>query len=203
MGEIIGYARTSGFDQKAGLDDQIGELQRAGATKIFKEQVSGVDAKRPQLQEALRYLRGGDTFVVTKPDRLARSTADLLKIANDLQDMKDGGVALRVLSMGAAGGQDGIDTSTATGKLILTVLAGIAEFERAIMLERQRAGIQAAKEAGKYKGRAPTAQAKAGDVLKLHGEGAGIMQIVERTGVSRASVYRLIKVAELTQAEAA
>lgn len=179
---IVGYARTSTTDQAAGLADQVAELEAAGATKVFSEQVSGADAARPKLQDALAYVREGDTFVVTKPDRLARSTEDLLGIVSDL---KARGVTVRIRSMD-------IDTSTATGELLLTMLAGIAKFERALMLERQRAGIAAAKAAGRYKGRAPTARRKAPDVLKLHSEGVKPTEIATRLGIGRASVYRIL-----------
>lgn len=182
MGTIVGYARTSDADQHAGLADQIAELEAAGCTKVFSEQVSGVDADRPQLKAALDYLREGDTFTVTKPDRLARSTLDLLTIAKGL---KGRGVTVVIRSMG-------IDTSTATGELILTILAGVASFERSIMLERQKAGVAAAKAAGKYKGRAPTAQAKAGEIRRLKAEGKTVPQIIDATKVSRRSVYRIL-----------
>ena len=87
----------------------------------------------------------------------------------------------------------GIDTGTATGKLMLTLLGGVADFERSIMLERQREGIAKAKAAGKYKGRKPTAGAKAKDVLGLHAEGVGATEIARRVGIGRASVYRILQ----------
>jgi DNA invertase Pin-like site-specific DNA recombinase len=183
VGDIVGYARSSTTDQQAGLDDQIAELRAAGCTKIFSEMVSGVDADRPQLNAALDYLRDGDSFSVTKPDRLARSTIDLLTIVKGL---KDRGVTVIIRSMG-------VDTSSSTGELILGVLASISQFERSLMLERQRAGIAAAKADGRYKGRAPTARAKAGEILKLKAEGKTVAEIVKTTGVSRRSVYRIIE----------
>lgn len=179
---IIGYARTSTRDQVAGLADQERELGAAGVTKLFAEHGSGIDAARPVLAQALDYAREGDTFVVTKPDRLARSTRDLLGIAETLRDR---GVTLRILSMN-------LDTSTPTGELMLTVLAGVAKFERDLMLERQRAGIAKAKEEGKYRGRAPTARAKADDVHRLNGEGLNPAEIARRVGIGRASVYRIL-----------
>ncbi|ADL00557.1 recombinase family protein [Brevundimonas subvibrioides] len=186
MSEIVGYGRTSTQDQQAGLADQIAELERAGATQVFSEQVSAVDAARPQLAEALNYCRKGDTFVVTKPDRLARSTADLLQIVSNL---KARGVTVRILSMD-------IDTSTATGELMLTLLAAVGKFERELMLERQRAGIAAAKAAGRYKGRAPTALKQAGEVRRLKAEGAKPAAIARDLGIGRASVYRILADAE-------
>lgn len=182
QGAMVGYARTSTVDQEAGLEAQISELQAIGCARIFSEKVSSVDAERPKLAEALSFLREGDTFVVTKPDRLARSTLDLLAIVDNLTNR---GVAVRLLSMG-------MDTSTPTGRLVLTVLGAVAEAERNWMLERQRAGIAKAKALGKYKGRAPTARAKAKEVRALRAEGIGVAEIVRRTGVSRASIYRIL-----------
>jgi DNA invertase Pin-like site-specific DNA recombinase len=95
------------------------------------------------------------------------------------------GVALRILSMG-------IDTNTPTGKLMLTILGGVAQFEREVMLERQREGIAKAKAEGKYKGRAPTARAKADEVMRLHEAGVGATEISKQLGIGRASVYRLL-----------
>jgi DNA invertase Pin-like site-specific DNA recombinase len=179
---VVGYGRTSTREQQAGLADQLAELTKAGATKIFSEQVSSVDAARPKLAEALAYVREGDTFVVTKPDRLARTTADLLKT---VEELNKAGVHVRLLSLD-------LDTSTATGKLLLTMLAGIAAFEREIMLERQRAGIAAAKAAGRYKGRVPTALRQADKVHALKAEGAKPAEIAERLKIGRASVYRIL-----------
>ncbi|AQS47066.1 DNA invertase [Thioclava nitratireducens] len=180
---LIGYARTSTLDQKAGLEAQERDLIAAGCERVFVEQVSSVDvAKREKLTEALAFAREDDTLVVTKLDRLARSVAHLVEILGHLEAK---GVALRILAMG-------IDTSTPTGKLMLTILGGVAEFEREIMLERQREGIAKAKAAGKYKGRAPTARAKADEVLRLHGEGVGGTEIAKRLGIGRASVYRIL-----------
>lgn len=181
-GAVVGYARTSTTDQVAGLDAQVDELTKAGCTRIFREHVSAVDRQRPELEAALDWLRSGDTFIVTKPDRLARSVTDLLSIVSRLREK---GVEVRILSMH-------LDTSNPTSMLTLTVLAGVAQWEREVMLERQRAGIARAKAEGRYKGRAPTAQAKAPEVRRLKAEGRTISQIVAETGVSRASVYRAL-----------
>ena len=180
---IVGYARTSTMDQTAGLEAQERELRDAGCDKLFVEQVSSVDVRaRDRLAEALDYVRDCDTLVVTKLDRLARSVAHLLEV---LEALTAKGASLRILSMG-------IDTGTATGKLMLTLLGGVAEFERSIMLERQREGIAKAKAAGKYKGRKPTAMAKSDDVLALKAKGMKPNDIAKEVGIGRASVYRIL-----------
>jgi DNA invertase Pin-like site-specific DNA recombinase len=120
--------------------------------------------------------------VVTKPDRLARSVADLVHIVERLEKKR---VGLRILSKG-------VDTQTPTGKLMLNVIGSVAQFEREILLERQRGGIAKAKGEGKYKGRAPTARAKADDIRRLAGEGVTREQIAERLGIGVSSVYRVL-----------
>jgi DNA invertase Pin-like site-specific DNA recombinase len=128
---LIGYARTSTLDQKASIEAQLKELQEAGCEKVFAEQVSSVDvARREQLALALDFIREGDSLAVAKLDRLARSVAHLLAIVDQL---KAKGASLRILNLS-------IDTSTPKGALMLTMLGGIAQFEREIMLERQREG---------------------------------------------------------------
>ena len=113
MGKLIGYARTSTTDQEAGLDAQLRDLKAAGCTKIFSEKVSSV-GERAELDRALDYVRGGDTLVVCKVDRLARSTTGLWEIVRRLEAVDDGGAGLRILNLGG----DTVDTKSATGKLI-------------------------------------------------------------------------------------
>ncbi|APT56278.1 hypothetical protein RGI145_03280 [Roseomonas gilardii] len=182
---IVGYARTSTAEQDAGLEAQERDLRAAGCERLFSEKVSS-GAKRDRLEEAVRFIREGDVLVVTKPDRLARSTADLLTIVEQLEARK---VALRVLSMG---GQE-VDTRSPTGRLMLTMLGAVAEFERALMLERQREGVAAAKAEGKYKGRAPTARAKSAEVLALHAQGVAAAEVARRVGIGVASVFRILR----------
>ncbi len=179
---LIGYARTSTLDQVAGFESQQSALQEAGCEKVFAEQISSV-ADRRKLKEALDYIREGDVLVVTKLDRLARSMPDLLTIITKLERK---GASLRILGMS-------LDTTTATGKLMLNVLGSVAEFERSMMLERQREGIAKAKAEGKYKGRAPTAQAKREDVMRLLDEGMGVCQVASQLGISRSSVWRIMR----------
>ena len=190
---IVGYARTSTRDQHAGLEAQIAELTRAGCTKTFVEQVSSVrKSERHQLEAALSYVREGDTFVITKIDRLARSLAHLLELVSHLQRK---GVSLRILSMN-------VDTATAQGKLMLNVLGSVAEFERELMLERQADGIAAAKAAGKYKGRAPTARRRAGEIRQLATAGVPVAVISRQLNVSKASVYRMLSPRQQTSTSA-
>jgi DNA invertase Pin-like site-specific DNA recombinase len=181
---IVGYARTSTVEQEAGLEAQQRDLEAAGCARLFSERVSSV-AKRAQLEAALDFVREGDTLAVTKLDRLARSVADLLGIVARLERK---GVALRVLAMG---GQP-VDTGTATGKLMLTMLGAVAEFERGLMLERQREGIAKAKGEGRYRGRVPTAQRQADAVRKLRADGVKPAEIARQVGIGRASVYRIL-----------
>jgi len=181
---IIGYARVSTSEQDAGLEAQLRDLTAFGAEKIFREKVSSV-SERDQLNQALAFLREGDALVVTKPDRLARNTAELLTIEADLTARK---IGLVVLSIGG----ERIDTRSATSRLILTILGGVAQWERQIMLERQKAGIDSAKAAGRYKGRAPTARAKAAEIARLAAEGVTREETAARLGIGVASVYRIL-----------
>ncbi|KND21042.1 DNA invertase [Pannonibacter phragmitetus] len=180
---LVGYARTSTLDQTAGLEAQLRDLSASGCTKVFSEQVSSVDTKRPELERALEYVREGDTLVVTKLDRLARSMPHLMELMGRL---KAKGVELRVLALS-------LDTGTPTGKLMLNLLGSIAEFERELMLERQREGIAKAKAEGKYTGRAPTARRKADDVRRLKQEGQTADDIAATLGISRSSVFRILR----------
>lgn len=185
MGMLVGYARTSTTEQEAGLEAQRRDLNAAGCGKVFAEHVSSV-GERDRLKQALEFVRDGDTLVITKIDRLARSTIHLWEIVRDL-DAK--GVGLRVLNLGG----EVVDTKSATGRLILTIFAGFAQFEREMMLERQREGIAKAKAEGKYLGRKPTARAKSEEVLKLHREGKTPTEIAAAVGIGRGSVYRIVQ----------
>jgi DNA invertase Pin-like site-specific DNA recombinase len=182
---IIGYARTSTSDQTAGLAAQERDLAAAGAEKVFSEQVSSV-AHRDRLGECLAFLRTGDVLMVTKPDRLARSTAELLAIEADLS-RRD--IGLVILSMGG----ERLDTRNPTSKLMLTILAGVATWEREIMLERQREGIAKAKAEGKYKGRKPTVAVQAEQIRAMHAAGEKPAYIARCLGVARSSVYRMLE----------
>jgi len=177
----VGYARVSTEEQT--LDVQLEQLKQAGVEKVYQEKASGIKEDRPQLAMMIDYVREGDTVVVCKLDRIARSTKHLLTITETLENK---GVAFKVLNIN-------LDTSTPTGKLMLTMLGAIATFEREMMLERQREGIAKAKGQGAYKGRKPTAKAKAQEVLELLQTGMTKQAIADQLGIGVASVYRILQ----------
>ncbi len=179
----IGYGRTSTIEQVAGLEAQERELKVAKVDKLFLERISSKATQRPQLEAALDYLRDGDVLVVTKLDRLARSVEDFVKINRRVMDR---GASLQVLSLN-------LDTSTSAGKLMMNVFASVAEFERDLMLERQKEGIAKAKSEGKFKGRVPTAARQVEKIRELKAAGKSIPEIMVETKVSRASVFRMLK----------
>ncbi|SEQ78353.1 Site-specific DNA recombinase [Faunimonas pinastri] len=186
---LVGYARTSTVEQEAGLEAQLRDLKAAGCERIFSEQRSSV-TERPELDEALRFLREGDKLVVTKLDRLGRNVRSVAELADSLHSRK---VGLCILQFGS----ETLDTTGSTGRLMLNVLAAIAQFEREIMLERQAEGIAKAKAENRYKGRKPTARAKADEVVALFRDGKRVSDIVKLTGVGRGSVYRALEAAGL------
>jgi DNA invertase Pin-like site-specific DNA recombinase len=177
---IVGYARTSTVDQVAGFEAQVKELAAAGCEKVFQEQVSSVTV-RLQLQSALEFIREGDVFVVTKLDRLARSITHLMAILQ---------------ALGRKGLPYGFSTWTWAPKRppasLLTVLGGVAQFKREMMIERQREGIAKAKSAGKYKGRKPIAPERQQQVVRLAAEGATKTNIARQLGMGEATVYRIL-----------
>ncbi len=179
---LVGYARSSTAKQIAGYESQLEELKALGCEKVFREQVSSV-GERDQLEAALEFVREGDSFVVTKLDRLARSTKHLLEI---VERLKSKGVSLRILNLN-------LDSATPTGKLLLTMVASIATFEREMMLERQRDGIERAKREGKYKGRTPTAKAKTAQIIEMRNNGVGPTAIARKLEIGRTSVFRILK----------
>lgn len=178
---LIGYARTSSLEQEAGLDAQLRELGEMGCEKIFWEQVSSVGA-RPELEAAIEFSREGDTLVVTKLDRLARSVRHMWEVIERLHARR---ASIRIVNLG-------IDTHTPTGKLMLNILGGVAEFEREMMLERQREGIAKAKAEGRYKGRKPTARERAAEVMSLRASGLSMDAIAKRLAIGKGSVVRII-----------
>jgi len=177
----IGYARVSTIGQK--LDIQLEKLKDFGCEKIYQEKKSGTTANRPEFSAAIDYVRDGDTLVVTKLDRLARSTFHLTQIAENL---KAKGVELVVIDQN-------IDTSTPTGKLLFNVLASIAEFETEIRRERQLEGIQKAKANGvKFGAKAKLTPTQIEEMRQKRSEGVLIKDLMVEYRLSKASVYRLL-----------
>ena len=181
---LIGYARTSTQDQKYSLEAQVEELKAAGCERLYQEEVSSVDSKREELKDALDYIREGDVLVVKKLDRLARSVADTVKIQEQLAAKNAG---LKILDLK-------IDTTTPEGRLSFNLFAAIAQFEREVMLERQKVGIAKAKADGKYKGRKPTSDDKKAEILKLAAQGNMTKEEIRKAvNVGIATVYRVLK----------
>lgn len=182
---IIGYARVSTKGQD--LSIQIDALEKYGCEKIFTEKESGAKSDRPELNKALEYLREGDKLVVHKLDRLARSTFDLHKLANQLQDA---GIALVFI-------KEQIDFSTPAGKLMFSMLGAIAEFERDLINDRTAEGRERAKAQGKHMGRKGQDVKQVKKALKLYAEREtnklSVNDIAKTTGVPRSSIYAELK----------
>src|SRR6185437_10425084 len=183
MMTTVGYARVSSSGQD--LTVQLEKL--AGCDKVFKEKRSGVDAGRPALKACLEYLREGDTLLVTKLDRLARSTRDLYRIISNLAER---GVSFKVVD------DPSVDTTSRTGKLIMGILALIAEFENDIRRERQQDGINKAKAKGVRFGPKPILTAEVVQKIKeLRADGLTVPEIIRRMKLSKASIYRALAAA--------
>jgi len=141
---IIGYARVSTQDQNS--DFQVDALEKVGCDQIFKEKITGKLRERPELSQCLRILRAGDTLVVWKLDRLARSLKDLVEIVQDLNDREVGFNSLT----------EAIDTTSSGGRLVFHIFGALAEFEHSLIRERTIAGLQAARSRGRKGGRKPS-----------------------------------------------
>lgn len=179
---LIGYARVSTVEQSVGL--QLDALQGAGVEQTFVDEgVSGSVSSRPELDKCLAMLRAGDTLVVWRLDRLARSLKNLLELVESLSAR---GIHLRSLT-------ESIDTSSASGRLILSVFGALAEFERSLIIERTQAGLAAARARGARIGR-PTAM-NAGQVEQaktLVGAGHRVSEVARTLGVGRSTLYRVL-----------
>lgn len=176
----VGYGRVSTEDQS--LDVQIEKLTEAGCSKIFTDIASGSNTKRKGYLVLLDYLRSGDTLVVTRIDRIARSVLDLQKLVINL---RDNGIQLLAI-------EQPISTDSASGKAFLDMLAVFAEFELNIRKERQSEGIAAAKAAGRYKGRKPLPNDIQNEVNNLYAQRYSISAIARELKISRNSVYRML-----------
>lgn len=179
---IIGYARVSTHDQN--LDSQLDALKQRGCEKIFQEKMSGKRDDRPELQRCLDTLRKGDKLVIYKLDRLGRSTFKLLELTKHFEEE-----GINLISI-----VDGIDTSTPVGRFFFRTMASIAELERDIIVERTQAGLKAARARGRVGGRPETPKKDLERALKLYdSKEYPVPEIVEMTGVSKATIYRAIK----------
>ena len=188
---IYGYARTSTVDQIAGLEDQVAKLKAAGCTDqtIYREHASAVKMEdRKAFAEVMGKLKTGDVLVFTSMSRIARSMIHMVEIESKV---RAAGASVRILDLA-------VDTATPNGRLTFNLFASVAQFERENMLERQKVGIASAKDQGKYKGRAPTAKAKADKVLQYAAKGLTKQEIADACGIGVASVYRIL--AEAKQA---
>ncbi|KZN70461.1 recombinase family protein [Pseudoalteromonas luteoviolacea] len=177
----IGYARVSTTDQS--LDLQVAKLEEAGCDKVFTDMASASNTKRDGFQALLAYLRAGDTLILTRVDRIARSVLDLQTLVNLL---KSNDIQLQAL-------EQPISTDSASGKAFLDMLSVFAEFELNIRKERQLEGIAAAKKAGKYKGRKPISDDVKLDIHRLHKQNQPIAAIARELNISRNTVYKTIK----------
>ncbi len=179
MSSVYGYARVSSIDQDLTIQEEA--LRAAGCDTIRSEKISGTSREgRQELDTLLEFLHEGDTLVVTRIDRLARSIRDLQNLVHDLRAR---GVTLRAT-------EQPIDTSNAAGKAFLDMLGVFAEFETNLRKERQMEGIAKAKAKGVYKGRKPTIDPA--EVFELRAEGIGATEIAKRLKIGRASVYRIL-----------
>lgn len=177
---LVGYARVSTQDQNPDL--QLDALKAAGCEKVFTEKASGAQRHRPELAAALSYMRTGDSLIVWKLDRLARSMPQLIDTVSTLEDQ---GIGFRSLT-------EAIDTTTAGGKLVFHIFGALAEFERSVIRERTRAGLKAARDRGRKGGRPPALSAAdlAAAKALLRDPKITVDEVATRLKVSPATLYR-------------
>ena len=179
---LLGYARVSTQDQN--LERQIDELNNAGCEKIFTEKITGAQKDRPELNKLISYARNEDTILVSELSRLSRSTKDLFSL---IEQFENQGINLKSLK------ESWLDTSTAQGKLMFTIFAGLSQFERDLASQRTIEGLQAAKARGRNGGRPNIRNKKAPIVEALYKQGIKISDIVTETKLSRSTINRILK----------
>lgn len=179
---LIGYARVSTTDQK--LEPQVDALKAAGCETVFEDVISGAKAERPGLNDALAFLRKGDTLVVWKLDRLGRSMKHLVETVTGLGDR---GVGFKSLT-------EGVDTTTTGGTLVFHLFGALAQFERDLIAERTQAGLKAAATRGRKGGRKPVVTPKKLEQAKAHiGEGLTVREAAARLKISKTSLYNALR----------
>lgn len=175
----IGYARVSTVDQS--LDLQIDALSEAGCERVFQEKVSGrAKVKRPEFEKCLEYLRPDDVLVVWKLDRLGRNVKELMRLAEDLEDR---GIGLQILTMD-------IDTTTPTGRLLFTILAGLAKMEHDLLIERTQAGLKAARARGRVGGRKPIPQETLDRAFMMYDSNVSVKDICSILSIGKTAFHR-------------
>ncbi|WP_273836274.1 recombinase family protein [Guptibacillus sedimenti] len=182
---LFGYARVSTKDQN--LHMQFDALKKYGVEEknIYSEKITGTKKDRPAFTEMLKYLREGDTVVVYKLDRIGRSTKHLVDLINNFQEKEINFVSIN----------ENIDTTTAMGKLVFTIFSGLAQFERDIISERTKSGLDAARARGRKGGRPKKDQSKLDMAFRMYdSKEYSIQEILDATGISRATFYRYLKI---------
>ncbi|MBA2861801.1 recombinase family protein [Methanococcus maripaludis] len=180
---IIGYARVSTKDQN--LERQLDELKKAGCEKIFLEKISGTKRNRPEFDKMFGVLRSGDIILVTELTRISRSTKDLVEIVESCKSL---GVEIKSLK------ESWLDTTSAHGKLLFTIFAGLAEFERDLISERVKSGLTAARSRGRLGGRPKIDSEKVEMALKMYdSKEYTIKQILNATGISKFTLYNYLE----------
>ena len=189
---MVGYCRVSKSEMN--LDRQIDALIDVGIDirNIYQEKITGTTKERPQLIKMLEELQPGDTVVVSELSRLSRSTKDLFEI---VEQIHDAGAQIKSLK------ENWLDTTTPQGKLLFTIFAGLSQFERDLLSERTKDGLKAAKARGRMGGRPRVRSDKTLTVQALYDKGITIAEIVRQTGLSRSTVYRVLKDTDKTRKE--
>ena len=178
----IGYARVSTSGQN--LDGQCDSLRQAGCERIYSEKISGAKAQRPELERMLDTLREGDTVVITELTRLGRSVKELFAI---IERVHEAGASIKSLR------ETWLDTTTPQGNLLFTIFAGLSQFERDLIRQRTKNGLEAARARGRKGGRPKAASGKIETALKMYDSKLHtIAEITTATGISRATLYQAI-----------
>lgn len=185
-GQIVGYVRVSSIDQN--LARQLEQLKHENVDKVFEDKASGATTNRPAFQQMLDYVREGDTIVVCSMDRLARNLSDLLAITTELHAK---GISIKFLKENIL--LDASGTEHAMTRLLMSMLGAVAEFERSLIRERQREGIELAKKRGVYKGRKPTDPLIIEKARSKIQQGIPLAKVAREFEISRSTLYRHFK----------